>query len=188
MKAQPFCLTDNRSEVLVERRDSNGWRLVSVQHVQLAPTDVFRFFTNVHNLERITPSFLNFKILRVSSVQLAVGTTIDYTLRLHRIPVFWRTLITEWAPPHRFVDTQRIGPFKNWRHLHEFVPTENGTEIHDLVTFDLYCRSLVRTPILGWVNNDLRHIFKFRQNQIAAHLTDRTIKQLTDRRENSMLR
>ena len=180
-------MTDNRSEVLVERRDSNGWKLVSVQHVQLAPTDVFQFFTNVYNLERITPSFLN-------------SSRLDRTARggnnhqLHAtsspntgVLAYSDHGMSPTASVRRHA-TQRIGPFKAWRHLHEFVPTENGTEIRALVTFDLYCRSLVRTPILGWVNNDIRHIFKFRQNQIAAYLTDRTIKQLTDRRENSMLR
>ena len=44
------------------------------------------------------------------------------------------------------------------------------TDERDVVTFDLYGRWLARTPILGWVNTDLRQIFEFRQTRVAALL------------------
>ena len=31
-------------------------------------------------------SFLHFRVLRVSAKQISVGTTLDYRLRLHRMP------------------------------------------------------------------------------------------------------
>ena len=42
-----------------------------------------------------------------------------------------------------------------------------GTELHDVVTFDLYCRRLSETPLLGWVQRDVRRIFDFRRARIA---------------------
>ena len=87
-------------------------------------------------------------------------------LRLHGIPVWWRTRIEEWHPPHRFVDTQIRGPFRRWHHLHEFVETDDGTLVRDTVDFDVYVRLLYRTPLLGWLEADLRRIFEYRQDAI----------------------
>ncbi len=159
-----------RNNISIDRETNGGWRLSCRQYVPRSPKDLFPFFADAYNLERITPPFLHFRILSVSNSPLLAGATLNYTLRLHYIPVFWRTLITEWQPPHRFVDTQQIGPFKRWHHLHEFVPTAQGTEMIDVVTFDLYCRELTATPILGWVSNDLRSIFEYRHKRTGEIL------------------
>jgi ligand-binding SRPBCC domain-containing protein len=36
------------------------------------------------------------------------------------IPLRWRSEITEWEPPYRFVDKQIQGPCKVWHHEHIF--------------------------------------------------------------------
>ena len=68
--------------------------------------EVFAFFADAQNLERITPSWLDFKIISMSTDSIEEGTTIQYRLRLHGIPFYWRTEICEWNPPHGFVDEQ----------------------------------------------------------------------------------
>jgi ligand-binding SRPBCC domain-containing protein len=42
--------------------------------------------------------------------------------------------ITEFDPPHRFVDEMVSGAFKRFYHVHEFMPTDEGTIMTD--TFD----------------------------------------------------
>ena len=167
------------NSINIKREDNDGWRLSCRQHVPLSPKDVFAFFSDAYNLERITPAFLHFRILSVSNSPLLAGATLNYTLRLHQIPVFWRTVIAEWQPPHHFVDTQQIGPFKKWHHLHQFVPSKQGTEMIDVVNFDLYCRGLTATPLLSWVNNDLTRIFEYRQTK-TAELLGAQVKQSYD--------
>jgi ligand-binding SRPBCC domain-containing protein len=54
------------------------------------------------------------------------GTVIDYRLRLHGLPVFWRTRITRWEPPHAFQDVQDRGPWALWEHLHTFEALPGG--------------------------------------------------------------
>lgn len=130
-------------------------------------TSVFPFFGSVHNLERLTPEFLRFSVHRAPSQPLRAGSLIDYRLRLHGIPVHWRTRIDDWTPPRRFVDVQISGPFRRWHHLHEFEPDGAATLVRDTVTFDLYFRTLCRTPALSWVESDLRRIFEYRHAQIA---------------------
>ena len=143
-----------------------GWRLSCAQRVPRPLAQVFPFYATARNLERLTPAFLHFRILHISSEPLAAGARIDYALRLHGLPVRWRTRIDEWDPPHGFVDRQVRGPFRTWLHTHTFRPLGDGTLISDVVLFDLYCRPLARTPVLGWIFADLRAIFEHRRREV----------------------
>ena len=58
--------------------------------------EVFQFFSNAENLERITPSFLGFQILTPTPLQIKTGTLIDYKLKIHGFPMRWRTRISSW--------------------------------------------------------------------------------------------
>jgi len=129
-------------------------------------SEVFKFFASSQNLERLTQSFLRFSLRKVPAEPLRKGSTIDYQLRLHGVPVWWRTRIEEWCPPLGFTDVQVWGPFRRWHHRHEFVADGPGTLIKDTVDFDIYCRSLYRTPVFRWIDSDLVAIFEYRQKQI----------------------
>src|SRR4051812_11093101 len=91
---------------------------------------VFSFFGDARNLEAITPPWLEFQILTPGEIRMQAGTLIDYQLRLRRIPVRWQTEITAWEPSRRFVDEQRRGPYRHWRHTHTFSDLDGGTLCH----------------------------------------------------------
>ena len=114
----------------------------------------------------ITPPFLHCRIRRISAEPLRAGALIDYTLWLHYLPVWWRTQIEDWEPPHRFVDRQILGPFKCWVHTHRFEADGDSTLITDEVRYELYCRILARR--LGWVHHDIRRIFAYRRRAVAV--------------------
>lgn len=61
--------------------------------------EVFAFFADAHNLETITPPWLKFEVLTPRPVAMQPGTLIDYRIRIHGVPVRWRTEITVWQPP-----------------------------------------------------------------------------------------
>ncbi len=50
---------------------------------------------------------------------------------------FWRmtSRITEFDPPHRFVDEMVRGPFASFRHDHRFEAHDDGTRMTDVVRF-----------------------------------------------------
>lgn len=101
-------------------REGNGYRLETAQRLPRPVNDVFPFFADAFNLESITPPSLRFRILNAKPISMRAGATIDYRLRIGAVPVRWRSEITVWEPPFRFVDEQRRGPYRWWVHEHRF--------------------------------------------------------------------
>lgn len=132
--------------------------------------EVFDFFSDAKNLERITPPELNFHILTPQPIALSKGELIDYQLRLYGIPLRWRTEITVWDPPNEFVDTQLSGPYSQWIHTHRFTEiSETETLIEDEVRYRLPLEPL--SDIAHFiVRRQLDHIFDFRAREVAKLL------------------
>ena len=130
--------------------------------------EVFAFFADAHNLEEITPPWLGFKILSMSTNSISEGTVIRYRLRLHGMPIHWRTEIREWNPPHYFVDEQTKGPYKQWRHTHRFEAHGNRTKMTDEVQYSLPLGVLGRIVHAVKVRRDVHRIFDYRRLRIDA--------------------
>ena len=123
------------------------------------PDAVFPFFADASNLERLTPPSLRFRILTPPPIEMAVGTLIDYRIRLRGIPMRWQSEITEWEPPHRFVDEQRRGPYRQWIHEHTFTPKDGGTLATDIVHYAVIGGVIIQRLFIA---PELRSIFDYR--------------------------
>jgi ligand-binding SRPBCC domain-containing protein len=121
--------------------------------------EVFAFFGDARNLERLTPAFLNFKILTPQPIEMRPGTLIDYRISLRGLPMKWTSEITEWRPPFAFVDEQRRGPYRKWIHRHTFTEVPGGTRVSDDVEYDVLGGALIHTL---FVKRDLETIFNYR--------------------------
>jgi len=129
------------------------------------PRGLFPFFAEARNLETITPPWLNFEVLTPAPIVMRAGTLIEYRIRVHGIPLRWRTEITEWCPPQHFVDVQRQGPYRLWEHRHTFEERDGGTLCRDQVRYRPRGGALV-----NWlfVRRDVERIFRYRQQQLTG--------------------
>ena len=126
--------------------------------------EVFPFFADAANLERLTPPWLSFRILTPRPVAMAAGALIDYRLRIRGVPVRWRTRIAVWEPPDRFVDEQLRGPYRLWVHEHTFAERDGGTLCRDEVRYAVPGGALVDRLL---VRPDVERIFAWRRQALA---------------------
>lgn len=126
--------------------------------------EVFTFFADATNLERLTPSFLGFKILTPRPIEMCAGAVIDYRIKLSGLPMRWKTLIESFVPGEKFVDVQLTGPYARWHHTHTFRDVPEGTEVGDRIEYELPLGPLGRIAHFILVKRQLRTIFDHRQH------------------------
>lgn len=147
-------------------------RVHVLEHRQRVPAplaEVFPFFATPENLTAITPPGLGFEILTPSPIAMKDGAVIDYVVKLGGLPLRWRTLITCYEPPHKFVDEQILGPYSFWHHTHTFHESpEGGTELGDVVRYALPLGPLGELAHRLAVRRQVAGIFAFREQVIAA--------------------
>jgi ligand-binding SRPBCC domain-containing protein len=144
--------------------------LEQAQLVARPREEVFTFFADARNLEAITPPSLRFRILTPTPVLMAPGTLIDYRLSLSGVPFRWRTCIEAFEPGRRFVDVQLRGPYRRWRHVHEFEDAPGGTLVRDRIEYQLPFGPLGELAHVLFVARQLRAIFQHRRGRIEALL------------------
>jgi ligand-binding SRPBCC domain-containing protein len=137
------------------------------QSLPRPPHAIFPFFGDATNLEAITPPWLGFRVVTPEPIEMAPGALIEYRLRLHGVPIRWRTTIAVWDPPRRFVDVQLSGPYRMWHHTHDFEPApDGGTLMRDTVRYALPLGPLGELAHHLLVKRDLERIFDFRRSAV----------------------
>jgi ligand-binding SRPBCC domain-containing protein len=150
---------------------------------------VFSFFSDPLNLPRLMPAELAAEIMSVqkgpptshgtaaSSAAAGVGTEIILSVRLLPFMPYrtrWVARIVEFERNRHFVDVQAKGPFRRWRHRHEFESTERhgkpGTLVRDDVEYDLGF-GLLGDVVARWlVARKVQSTFAARQRRLEELL------------------
>ena len=124
---------------------------------------VFAFFSDAQNLDLITPPWLHFRTITPYSGEMRPGMLMDHRLRLHGFLLRWRSKITDWDPPARFVDEQVRGPYRLWIHEHRFEEQNNGTLVRDHVCYAVLFDFLIHQ---FFIRPDIERIFAYRQRKL----------------------
>jgi len=162
--------TPSDGSLEIERQTDSQYVLTAKQWFAESPATLFPFFSEARNLERITPPWLSFKMLTPEPIEMGEGVEIDYRLKVHGVPIRWRSRIAEWDPPHRFVDEQLKGPYKRWHHQHILQANDDGsTTMIDRVTYAVPGGALIHNLIVG---RDVRTIFTYRMKTLKTLFSD----------------
>jgi ligand-binding SRPBCC domain-containing protein len=141
------------------------FRLTSHQWLPRTVDEIFPFFADINNLDRLTPDDFRFRIVSPEPpIQMRQGLVVDMRVTVKGIPMLWRARISDWDPPHGFTDEQLKGPYHLWSHRHRFQPKDGGVLVSDEVDYK---------PMGGWlahkmfVRSDLKRVFGFRRRKLA---------------------
>lgn len=148
-------------------------RTLERESVIKAPIEeVFSFFGKAENLNIITPPQLKFDIVTPLPITIKEGTIIDYKIKISGLSFNWRTKITEWEPPRRFIDIQTRGPYKMWVHEHTFIADGNKTIMKDKVNY--ISKGWFLEPLIQrfFVRKKVEDIFDYRQKKLSAIFKD----------------
>jgi ligand-binding SRPBCC domain-containing protein len=138
------------------------------QELPISLESAWDFFSNPVNLASITPPSLDFKVIsEITEKEIYEGQFITYKVKpLFGIAVRWLSEITTVQKHRSFVDEQRKGPYKLWHHEHHFKAIDGGTEMTDIVEYQLPF-GVLGTVALPIVKRQLHHIFTYRSTKIA---------------------
>lgn len=145
------------------------YRLYQRQFLPISAEAAWPFFSSPRNLQEITPGFLNFRITSSPPEEIYSGLIITYRIAaVAGIPMTWVTEIKHVELNYRFVDEQRLGPFRFWFHEHVFHPVAGGIEMEDTVhyvmPFGLFGRIIHRF----FIRKRLEEIFRFRREYLST--------------------
>lgn len=163
-----------RDPILTVPFTGKARRLVFDMTLSRPLDEVYPFFADAHNLERITPPILKFRVRTPAPIDMKPGALIDYKLSLRGFPMRWRTKITSWEPPFRFIDTQLKGPYRLWHHEHLFFPIDgpqgDAVRCVDIVHYAHFGGRLIDNLL---VRRDVMGIFAYRQQAMREIFEDR---------------
>jgi len=150
-------------------RAAGTTRFESTERVAARKDAVFAFFSRPENLEALTPPRLGFHLLTPPPIEMRRGAIVEYDLRVHGVPVRWKTLIARYTPGVGFVDYQLRGPYLLWRDRHDFEEDGDGVIVRDTVEYALPLAPLSAVA-LPLVRGDVRQIFEYRRTRVALLL------------------
>jgi ligand-binding SRPBCC domain-containing protein len=155
---------------------------------------VFEFFANPRNLPRIMPLATDTRIEQLKLVApspsplrsqtrkadlAGVGSEIFTSfLVLPPLPfrTSWVAAISEFEWNHHFADIQKEGPFRRWRHRHEFASDTRrgiqGTVVRDVIEYEAGFGFAGLLAEKLFISGQMRRTFAHRQRVLASLLQE----------------
>ena len=139
-----------------------------VQRIPVPLEKVWDFFSNPSNLLVLTPADMDLQIISSETGSpIYSGQIIEYKLRpVWGLRVYWKTEIREVKEKEFFIDEQRSGPYKLWRHHHYFKEIPGGVGMTDVVHYQNPLGILGRAANSFFVRNRLKSIFDHRNRKV----------------------
>ena len=133
------------------------------QRINTDIDNLWKFISSPKNLSKITPSYMDFKILSKIPDEMYEGLIISYTVKpILGVKMNWVTEITHIKDKKYFVDEQRKGPYKMWHHEHILIKTDNGIIMKDIISYIPPFGILGKILNILFIKRQVKGIFKYR--------------------------
>jgi ligand-binding SRPBCC domain-containing protein len=144
-------------------------RFSASQVVPFPQPVVWRFFSDAANLSSLTPPEAGFEVGALDGPVYA-GQILTHRVKLlPGFKILWVTEILHVEPGRSFIDSQASGPFRFWRHRHEFLEAPGGTEVRDTVHWALPLDPFSRI-VRPFVRAKLEALFRYREQALPGTL------------------
>lgn len=144
------------------------YQLSSVLNLPIGIDRAWEFLSDPANLKIITPDYMGFHVLSSDLGSMYAGQIIAYKVSpLLGIKVNWVTEISHVKEKEFFVDEQRIGPYALWHHKHFIREIEGGTEMLDIVHYQLPLPIIANRLHSILVKPKLKEIFEYRTKALT---------------------
>lgn len=143
--------------------------LITRQILNASVKYLWEFMQSPHNLEKITPASLQFRILNeIENDIMYNGQIVNYQVSpLFGIPLNWSSELKFIHPPFFFVDTQIEGPYKVWHHQHILKEiNKNQTEMIDIVNYKLPLGIFGNLLNKLFIRKKVENIFSYRSKML----------------------
>lgn len=140
-------------------------KIITFEQEFNAPMDeVWNFFTDSNNLKLLTPAKMRLKFLdQFESPIIFEGMILRYNVSpIFYIPMYWETEIIAVKEKSYFVDVQKKGPFKSWKHTHQFQETAKGLKMTDQVEYEMPFGKIGDMVHDFTVKKQLQQMFQYR--------------------------
>lgn len=145
---------------------------------------VWAYFATPRNLNEMTPPNMAFEFVHGGEQPMYAGQIIAYKLAiLPGLRVRWLTQITHVEPGRRFVDEQRVGPYRLWIHEHHFEPIPDGVHMIDHVTYALPFGPLGDLVHMLYIYRRLAQIFDYRWEKVNKMFSSSSVAHISNTEE-----
>ncbi len=141
------------------------------QELPLSMEKAWDFISSPHNLKLITPAHYRVDIFNDVKPQdkMYKGQVIMYKVNpLKGLRLKWVTEITEVNEGISFVDEQKQGPYKMWRHEHILQAIEGGTRMDDILHYEIPLGLIGRIANWLFVSATLHSLFDYRRKKLEV--------------------
>ncbi|WP_104181290.1 SRPBCC family protein [Arthrobacter sp. B0490] len=104
----------------------------------------------------------------VTSGLIGDGEQVTWRAWHFGLPIRMTSVISEFDAPHRFVDEQLSGPFRAFRHVHEFSASDGVTTMTDRIEFSAPFGVAGMAAERAFLRPYLRHLIGVRNRFLVA--------------------
>lgn len=131
--------------------------------------DVFDWHMRPGALERLIPPWADARVVSRDG-EVAAGGRVHVRVKRGPLGFDWRLRHTAFEPGRLFRDEQESGPFRSWKHTHEFEPAGEGTRLRDRIEWEPPAAPAATVFARPAVEREMRRMVAFRQCRLAHDL------------------